>query len=276
MPRSGFSSVTRLLVVGLFLQACGAPAQSNQPAPRLLAVLPEPAATFTTDPLNHIYLVTPDNTLLKYDDRGRELFRYSDNTLGPLAHLDATNPFQVLLFYPEMQQIRLLDRTLAPIGSIDLGALGFWQVPAVAHSSDNQLWLYDPRTFQLKKIDSRGRVLLHSPDLQLLLGSAPQPTFLLEARQSVFLCDPLQGIHLFDLFGQYLKSLPIQGLNDFQVFDDLLLYLAPDGKPEAFHLRSLLAHPLAWPPYSDDLRRFRFGKGRGFLLRDHRVQVFER
>ncbi len=275
MPLPRIHISVRTLVLGLLLQACGAPAQLNQSTPRLLATLPEPAAAFTTDPLNHLYLITPDNTLIKYDADGRELFRFSDNTLGTLAHLDASNPFRLLLFYPDMQQVRFLDRTLAPIGSLDLGALGFWQVPALALSSDNQLWLYDPRTFQLKKLDARGKVLLHSSDLQLLLGQAPQPTFLLEARQTVFLLDPARGIHLFDLFGQYLKTLPLQGLRRFQVLDERLIYRNPAGRMEAFHLQSLLTQTLSLPEGLPPFEELRFGKGRLFLLHQRRLHIFD-
>lgn len=228
---------------------------------------------FTSDNFQNIYVVTLDNELVKFDPRGRELFRYPNKTLGRASLLDATNPFQLLLFFPEYQSVLLLDRTLSPIDQFNLFQWGLSGVHAIGMAGDGRIWVYDEATFRLKKLALDGAVKAESGDLSLILNSPIHPDFLTEREQQVFLNDPAVGILVFDAFGQYLKTISIQGLHEFQVLGDQLIF-CKEGRLRAFHLKALIEQPISTPaPLPEDCKVL-IGKEKLYLLEGDTLKVF--
>ncbi|MCU0345753.1 MAG: hypothetical protein MUC59_02340 [Saprospiraceae bacterium] len=113
-------------------------------------------------------------------------------------------------------------------------------------ASDGALWVYDEASFLLKKITADGTVAVQGNDLSLSVGRSLHPNFLLEREQTVFVSDPAVGVLVFDVFGQYRKTLPLLGLTEFQVMDDQLIY-GKDGQLWSFHLTALLERPFTLP-----------------------------
>ena len=199
---------------------------------------------FTTDNLGNIYTLTIDNQVVKYSPEGVEQFRYPNRTLGEASLLDATNPFHLLLFFPDYQTVLTLDRTLSVTGQFNLLQLGFQGAKAVGTSSDGLLWVYDETSFLLKKITADGTVIAQSGDLSLAIGQPLHPVFLVEREQWVLMADPNVGVLVFDAFGQYHKIIPISGIAEFQVMDDQLVYFR-EGQLWSFHLTALLERPFS-------------------------------
>ena len=210
------------------------------------SVFTQKIKNFTTDNLGNIYTLTLDNQVVKYTPEGVEQFRYPNRTLGEASLLDATNPFQLLLFFPDYQTVLTLDRTLSVTGQFNLFQLGFQRARAVGTSSDGWLWVYDETSFLLKKITADGTVMAQSGDLSLATGRPLHPVFLVEREQTVFLSDPEVGVLVFDAFGQYRKTIPLPGLTEFQVMDDQLVYFR-EGQLWSFHLTALLERPFSLP-----------------------------
>ena len=230
------------------------------------------AKDFTTDHLQNVYAITPENEVIKFQPDGREAFRFQNKTLGDSVILDATNPFELLLFYPEYQTVLTLDRTLSLGAQFNLLQLGFPKISAVGMASDGKLWLYDEANFRLKKIAADGSIAAQSADLSLALGRAIQPNFLLEREQVVFLNDPAQGILQFDIFGNYLKTLDIKGLRRFQVAGEQLLFFE-NGQWQAFHLQALLQRPLKLPEGTPPVENMRLEKDWVFVLQPGGIGV---
>ena len=222
----------------------------------LLHTLDISSAVFTTDQLRNVYTVTKTNEVIKYTPAGQVQFRYNNNTLGALNFIDATDPFNLLLFYPDFRRVILLDRTLSETGAFDLFNLDVIDVPAVGISSDNNLWMYDDIKFILKKIDRNGKVVQASNNLSLVLGKTLMPNFILERNNGLYVNDPEAGILVFDLFGNYTKTIDIKGLTQFQIVDQQLIYWQ-DGKLNVFNLKSLQTRSLdlALPPGEEQMVR---------------------
>lgn len=208
------------------------------------SVFTQKIKNFTTDNLGNIYTLTLDNQVVKYSLDGVEQFRYPNRTLGEASLLDATNPFHLLLFFPDYQTVLTLDRTLSVTGQFNLFQLGFQGARAVGTSSDGLLWVYDETSFLLKKITADGTVIAQSGDLSLATGQPLHPVFLVEREQTVFMTDPEVGVLVFDAFGQYRKTIPLPGLIEFQVMDDQLVYFR-EGQLWSFHLTALLERPFS-------------------------------
>lgn len=248
-------------------------AQQTSPPYALWHALPAEAKYFTTDKLQQIYLVTPRNEVIKYSPEGRELFRYNNNTLGELTHIDATNPFNLLLYYPEFQTAITLDRTLNKLEELNLWDLNIIDAECVALANDNGLWLYDQAAYILKKIDQRGAVLRRSDNLSLLLGVTPAPVKLTARANFIYAGDPALGLLVFDLFGQYVRTLSLPGITDFQVLDQRILY-EREGKYFIYNRQSFTEQPLPLPTGKEAVQLVRMEKDLLYVMREKTVQVF--
>ena len=69
--------------------------------------------SFKVDKLNNIYTIDKKAELIKYDHKGTRLYTYTDKTLGPIDHLDVSNPLKLLAFYRDYQSLIFLDNTLS-------------------------------------------------------------------------------------------------------------------------------------------------------------------
>jgi len=182
--------------------------------------IPLPAKWIAADQLRQLYVVTPSNEVIKYNEDAQELYRYNNNTLGTLQFIDATDPFSLLLYYPDYQVVQVLDRTLNLLVEFKLWQYGIFQPRAIGMANDNQLWIYDEAVFRLKKLDHTGRILAQSDDLNLLLGRQPRPAMLLVRQNKIWLPDPNLGVLVFDNFGQYSHTIPIAGVRKIRILDD--------------------------------------------------------
>lgn len=239
----------------------------------LIRSIPCAAKFFTTDKLQQTYLINAKNEVVKYNTSGTPIFRYNNNTLGRLHVVDATNPFNVLLYYPDYQTVITLDRTLNKTGEINLFDLDIINVQAIASSNDNNVWVYDDVSFKLKKINQNGQVLAESNDLSLLLGSAPQPAQIKARENWVYVNDPDMGILIFDAFAQYHKTLPFKNANYFQLIGDQLLY-EQEGKLLNFNLKSLLTNPILLPTALKAADQFSFQKNHFYVLKEKQLDVY--
>jgi len=222
----------------------------------LLHTIDISSPVFSTDQLRNVYTVTRINEVIKYTPDSKIQFRYNNNTLGNLTFIDATDPFNLLLFYPDFRRVILLDRTLSETGAFDLFNLDVIDVPAVGISSDNNLWIYDDLKFNLKKIDRNGDILQESNNISLVLGKTLEPNFILERNNGLYVNDPEIGILIFDLFGNYTKTIDVKGLVQFQVIDEQLIYWQ-NGMLNVFNLKALQTRSmdLKLPPDQDQLVR---------------------
>jgi len=235
--------------------------------------IPVEATFFTTDKLQQIYYVTLQNQLIKLTSEGQQQFDFTNKTLGDLGFVDATDPFNILLFYPDYFTLLFLDRTLNRTEEVALLNSGLQQTQAVGVSADNQIWIYDATTFQLKKLNPQGEVTLQSGDLNLLLGRRIEPNFIIERGSFVFVNAPSVGVLVFDLFGQYVKTIDIQGLERFQVINQQLLYME-NGELHAFHLKALLDKIIPLPPLTEAPRQVHIQTNQLYILLDNRVDIY--
>lgn len=178
----------------------------------------------SSDKLKQIYFVSPRQVLYKCNEQGKVLFEFSNRYLGNLSKIDASDPFDILLYYPDYQTLIFLDRTLNVTADIRLKAEQFPLPTLVALSRDRQVWIYDAGLNTLNRMDRQGNIKSSSQDLSLLLGRRFSPNQLVCNERGVYLVDPEQGVLSFDLFAQFQAFLPLVGVEQLQTFDQYLLY----------------------------------------------------
>jgi len=230
---------------------------------------------FFTDHLLQSYLLTASQELIKYGPDGVEQFRYNNRRLGTLASMDASNAFNLLLYYPDYQTAITLDRTMNKTGEWNLLSFGFLKVPVVATSADNQLWLYDAADQRLKKIGPDGVVLVQSDNLMQVLGYSLQPACLLDRGNLIYLSDPARGIIVFDAIGQYHFTMPLLEIADFQMLhEDGIIYFQKEGVLWQYDPRIPQSAALALPGSVGVGARFQVQRGHLFVLSDGVLRLF--
>ncbi len=188
------------------------------------------AKFLTTDKLQHSYLVTQEDELLKIDKEGKTLYTYSNFEWGNISHVDATNPFNILLYYGDFQTVVILDRTLNPTHIFDLFQTNAPIIQAIGMSDDQNVWIYDEANFRLKKINTEGEIIFDSNDLSLNFSADISPTFLLESDGLVFLVEENKTVHIFDNFAKFRQVAPYKITDGrLQTVDGLYVYLGQEG-----------------------------------------------
>ena len=178
----------------------------------------------TTDHLGQVYCVVGDK-VYKYDKQGKLLFTYSNKLLGKISYVDATNPLRLLLFYQEFGQIEFLDDALSVIGdAIDLQEKDLDQSTLACTSTNDQMWIYDPKDFRLVRLDRNLNISYESANINQLCSYNISPNFILEYKNWLYLNNPETGILVFDLYGAYSKTIPIKDLNVFTLENNQLIY----------------------------------------------------
>lgn len=184
---------------------------------------------FAVDELGYFYLISNVNELVRYTPDLVEQYAYSNERLGSVTSIDANNPLKLLLFYENYQTIIMLDNLLGEIGRYNLFDLGFNDITAVGISNDNNVWLYDPIDYKLKKIDNSGRLLAESITMYNEGLEYIRPEFLVEKGNKVFVYDKDHGFFLFDNLGQYLHAIPMKGIDAHQVVNENMIVFLKDG-----------------------------------------------
>lgn len=176
------------------------------------------------DQLNNIYLVK-QGEILKLDPMGRELARYSNKLIGEEVMLDVTNPMKAILYSPQQMQLVFLDSRLAELREqINLVSAGYEQISLAATSHSNGVWLYDPINFQLIRLDQNLEEERRSLNLGQMMRLELNPTDLVELNNKVYLTDPEHGVFVFDVFANFIKKIPITGIEYLVISDERLFY----------------------------------------------------
>ncbi len=191
---------------------------------KLLNTIPVNSSRVLTDHLGNIYTISKTN-ITKLDKEGNKLAEYSNANLGELSYADVSDPFRILLFFRDFNQIQLLDKYLAEIASpVSLDDLDINQVEIACTSNLGGFWVYDSQTTELKYIDRTLEIAAKSIPLNTVADITAQPDFLIEKNDLLFLNIPENGIFLFDKYGLFYKRIPLLNLVSFQIKENDIVF----------------------------------------------------
>lgn len=184
------------------------------------------AMQVTTDPTGNAYL-SFGNEIWMFN-RSDSLYRkYSNIKLGEIAHIDATNPMKILLYYKDQGKIQFLDNNISEfMQPVVLENYDMGQATIACSSYDNGFWIYNPSTFSLIRFDQYFKVSTTISNInQILQVDELNPIMAQEFSNRIYLSDPILGVIIFDVFGGYYKTIPIINVKNFQVIENKLIYL---------------------------------------------------
>lgn len=227
---------------------------------------------FTTDELGNVYALQGDELVL-FDAKGRSWLRNSLKTFGRINAIDAFYSLKPMVHAREQGQLAVLDNTLSIQGSvINLPRSGYPQAVLACMSVQNSFWLFDQQEMALLRADGQLKSMANTGRLDQLLGFAPEPVAMQEHDSRLYVNSPAHGLLVFDLFGTFVKQVPITGARGFQVREGRIVYL--DGKGAwLYDIRSFAIEPIPIDAPVDQVRDLRVDRGMVHLLLADRILV---
>lgn len=227
---------------------------------------------FTTDHLNRIYLID-NNQIFKLNHAGDTLYVYSNKTLGNINCLDVNNTLRPILFFKENARIVVTDNTLsAQQNSYSLEDLDLYQAQLIATSLvDNGIWIYDQELFQLIKVNKEFERIYESGNLeQVLQKDNLNPSQILEHKDMVYMVC-LKGILVFDIYGSYIKTIPLLNVGEIQI-EDNIMYYQKEGNYYGYGLIDFEEVKVELP--FDTFEKIRLEKDRLIVLSKNKISIY--
>lgn len=180
---------------------------------------------FTTDKLGNVFVLTPKNDIQKFDKKGKKITEANFKVMGDATLIDAGNPLEIYVFYKDQNKLVYFDNMLNYRGETDLyKTLGVNNIQAVCRSYDNGFWFFDPDNFKLKKADKQGSLQSESINLANVADTTLTPQMLLDDGKFVYLKTNNDRLLVFDILGNYIKTIPLENFTSFQIKDENIVY----------------------------------------------------
>lgn len=207
--------------------------------PVVIKSWPGESELIAADLLGQVYIVRA-GSLTRYSETGDSLFTWSDPASGSITAVDVSDPLRILVYQGDFNLVRFLNNRLAPVSDpVKLDNLGITNPLSLATSSQGGFWILDGTTFRLRHYDHQLNLQVESPPLTF---SGTQPTSgirLIESAGRIWLQVPGQEIRQYDLFGNFLRRIPLNavavslfGQQLFCVYPDKLTLFSDPFKPE--------------------------------------------
>lgn len=233
--------------------------------------IPVNASLFSTDPNGNIYIVRNDNSFIRYNSVGDSTGFFNEIKKGKITQIDATNPMRVLLYFSEYGQIVILDRLLTKKSTLKLPLIGLFNVNCIANSADGNIWLYEPVSGTLMKIDDVPSIRF-TTTLKNIIEENIDPVFMVEQDRSLFMVDSIQGIKKFDQFGFYQSGFPFL-TNEVQYINRYLVYykhpLLYSYNTQTFNEATLKL------PNQEDILQVRTERNYVYILRKESLDIYQ-
>jgi hypothetical protein len=200
----------------------------------------------TVDNFGNVFVVTPKNEVLKFNPKGKFLWNYTNNNFGEITQLDVTDPLRVILYYAAYQQILVLNNNLSEISKFSFSRNPDVQIGLIASANNNGFWAYDQINRELRKLTNYFVDDIKSGNIYQRDGLNLQVDFMLTDDQNVYLNDTLEGIRIFDQYGNFVKSAVIYPKKGFEV-DRNLIYFFDEGKLMNYNTLSFVLREVPLP-----------------------------
>lgn len=191
---------------------------------KLIKSFPVEGWVLACDELKHAYVVNNENNILKLDSLGSLLAIYSENQYGDVSSIDATNPFEILVYYKDYNVAISLDINMNAKQLYKFATIGITDVSSACMSYDNTIWAYDQADSKLKKINSNYKITHESFEVSKLLGGIIEPNYMVERDNMLYVVDEERGIFVFDMYGTYFRSYLFPGVQNLQIINKNLVF----------------------------------------------------
>lgn len=173
-----------------------------------------------TDKLGNKYL-WDSYELIKKNSKGEFLFSWQNPAGGKISWIDPGDPFRILTFSKEANQVLWLDNKLAPIADpVNLDQLSILGVSGICSSKDGGFWILENSTQMLIKLNQRFEKLIEAP-IRINLGNSSFAWVqMVEWKQELIFLIPEDYILVADLYGLVIKRFSTEAKNLQNLFEN--------------------------------------------------------
>lgn len=188
------------------------------------------------DNIGNIYTVNDDVITKYFVNHQNKVF--STKAYGTLESIDVTNGLKILLYFKDFQRILFLDSQLSPNGEIiELSNIGLEQATFVCTSFNNGFWVYNQANNELLRFNQNLEASVKTGNLKRLLNMDVNPNYMIEHNGRLYLNNPTTGILVFDIYGAFIKNIPLIALQKFQV-QYPYIFFTKDNKLQYFNMNT--------------------------------------
>lgn len=214
------------LLFSLSLLSCFLFANAQSPSYTLFKEIDQNARFIKVDLIGNSYF-SDGSVLYKYDRQFNLQHAFSDFSIGSIYSVDVSNPMKILVFSKDFMRLTFLNNTLAnqnkPYLLTDLNIL---QAACICSSYDNGFWVFDEVNNALIRFDANARKVSESKTINQIVGCKLQPLQMQEMGSKYLLvCDTLNGLFVFDLYGTYIKTIPLKDIKNFSLWKDQVVFV---------------------------------------------------
>jgi hypothetical protein len=205
---------------------------------KLLKTIPvkKGADLLTADQFGNLFLSYQEE-LIKLSPQGKELYSYSDPLYGDISTVDALNAMNPLVFYNDVNQLRLLDNRLNESRAYNLLDAGFIDPALVAYTDEDNIWIYDQVQDRLIRYNLRfSKPNAQSLTITQITEYENKPEGLFCSFNNVLLALPGQGLLVFDALGAYEKTVTLPKNQMLSFYNQSLLMVSPQGGVTLYNL----------------------------------------
>lgn len=227
--------------------------------------------SITTDRLGNLYLIN-DYRLTMYNKAGDSLREFNSRKFGNITYVDATDPYQILVFFQDYNLIVFLDNFLSQNGDpIDLQELGYDQISFACQSREKGVWIFDPLRQKLIKLNNDFQVTHESLNLAQWFGKNIQPNFMVEFNNQLFISQENDGFFVFDHFGTFLKRIQLKDAQKPQIMEGKINFLK-QGVFCQYNLNSF--ETICDTLDNNSVSDIRIEQGRTYIKNDESVSIY--
>ncbi len=203
-----------------------------------------------------------------------ECCRFAEHGLASVDVLDVSNPQNVMVYQPALQRGKILDRTLNVENSFDFSTKPEYNIVLMGTALDGNVWAVDYFQHNLLKIERNTSNFIQKNDNIGFSPNVPMlATCLRESPEAVYVSLPVEGIFVFDSFGNYQKTLPLKNLTNFQLINDKIVW-CDNQKIHTFDANSLQSSEQFIPLPLSKGSKLAFTKGVLALATEKSIQIY--
>ncbi|MFO8021334.1 MAG: hypothetical protein R6U65_02620 [Perlabentimonas sp.] len=196
------------------------------------------------DVTGSIWLIK-ENSVNRIDHNGNLLGSYKNLLLGKPKSLDASDPFRILVFYKESQNILLLNNDANIIGQpVNLNELGLGEIILACRSTRGGVWLYHRVSAEFVRLDQR----LVSVVQQIPFSSIDNkshPNHIVQEDGVLFAGINNEMIYRIDEYGTILPTLEIPYKDAFRIHNNKL-WVLHNNQTIGYNLKKPEANPVKY------------------------------
>lgn len=188
-----------------------------------------------SDNLNNFYVLT-ESGLTKYSIFGKKISSFSDGSLGNITSADVTNPYKIITYFDNYNQIIYLDDALTVMAEpVRLDDYKLFSVRTVSYAPYDGFYMFDEDTYTIKHFSPSFKLDYESASLYSYLAKHTDSLNLFYRINRLFLFQPAVGMLIFDENGNYLMTVTIpHNPKNITIGKTELYYKNDKDEPEIF------------------------------------------